>query len=67
VAQIPIHIRSFSTFHDAVGVAELDEAVAFDCLLLLGDVLKMQGFVILLCTEYNAHKSIAIDTNLNAV
>ena len=62
-----LFILGLSILHDAVGAAELDEAVAFDCLLLLGKVLKMQGFVILLCTEYNAHKSMAIDTNLNAV
>ncbi len=62
-----LFIRSFSSFHDAVVVAELDEVVVFDWLLLVGNLLKMQDFVILLCTEYNAHKSMAIDINLNAV
>jgi hypothetical protein len=57
----------FSIFHDAVGAAESDEVAVFDCLLSLGNVVKMQDFVILLCTEYNAHKSMAIDANLNAV
>jgi hypothetical protein len=62
-----LFILGLSPFHDAVGAAELDEAVVFDCLLLLGNVLKMQDFVVLLCTEYNAHKSMATETNLNAV
>ena len=62
-----LFIIGLSSFYDAVGVAELDEALVFDWLLLLGNILKMQDFVILLCTEYNAHKSMAIDTNLNAV
>ena len=65
--QITIHIRSFSIFHEAVGAAESAEVVVFDCLLLLGNAVKIQDFVILLCTEYNAHKSMAIDANLNAV
>lgn len=62
---VPVHIESFSVFIVAV---ELAVAFCCCCPFLFGYVLlKIQGLVILLCTEYNAHKSIAIDMILNGV